>query len=95
MPETVEEGWYTDPYGRHESRWMSDGKPTKLVRDGTVESHDEPPDEPPKSPAHPIDGTQVPDGEDLRRADDDEQGPHLQAQGPTTALIRDMWEWPS
>jgi hypothetical protein len=42
MPETVEEGWYTDPYGRHEARWMSDSKTTKLVRDGSVESHDEP-----------------------------------------------------
>ena len=37
------EGWFTDPYGIHEARWLSDGRPTKLVRDGGVESHDEPP----------------------------------------------------
>ncbi len=42
-----EEGWYTDPYGRYEARWMSMGKPTKLVRDGEVESYEDPPDSPP------------------------------------------------
>ena len=41
------EDWYTDPYERHEARWMSAGRPTKLVRDGKVESHDAPPDEEP------------------------------------------------
>ncbi len=40
------EGWCTDPFGRHDARWMSDGVPTKLVRDGNgVESYDDPPDE--------------------------------------------------
>jgi hypothetical protein len=34
------EGWYTDPYARHEARWMSQGKPTRLVRDGRVEASD-------------------------------------------------------
>jgi len=42
-----EEGWVTDPFGLHEARWMSDGTPTTLVRDGDVESYDEPPDEEP------------------------------------------------
>ncbi|MGP8059336.1 MAG: hypothetical protein ACLP9C_06860 [Acidimicrobiales bacterium] len=42
-----EEGWFTDPFARHEARWLSDGTPTKLVRDDGVESCDEPPDEPP------------------------------------------------
>jgi hypothetical protein len=37
------EGWYDDPFGRHEFRWMSDGSPTSLVRDGAVESQDDPP----------------------------------------------------
>ena len=41
------EGWYTDPYRRHEARWMSDGTPTDLVRDRGVESYDAPPDEEP------------------------------------------------
>jgi hypothetical protein len=41
------EGWYRDPYGLHEDRWFSDGRPTKLVRDGGVEASDEPPSDPP------------------------------------------------
>ena len=41
-----EEGWFTDPYGVHEARWLSAGRPTKLVRDGEVESYDDPPDGP-------------------------------------------------
>lgn len=40
------EGWCTDPYVHHEARWLSDGKPTKLVRDGATTSYDEPPDAP-------------------------------------------------
>jgi hypothetical protein len=45
--DTEQEGWFTDPYGRHEARWLSKGAPTKLVRDGDVEAYDEPPDGPP------------------------------------------------
>jgi hypothetical protein len=45
--ELDEEGWFTDPFGRHEARWLSYGKPTKLVRDKGVESYDDPPDEEP------------------------------------------------
>lgn len=37
------EGWYLDPYEAHEQRWFSSGNPTSLVRDGTTESHDDPP----------------------------------------------------
>lgn len=37
-------GWFKDPYGRHEARWMSGSTPTSLVRDGTVESTDPPPE---------------------------------------------------
>jgi hypothetical protein len=40
------EGWYQDPFGVHEHRWMSQGRPTKLVRDGGTESYDLPPDLP-------------------------------------------------
>ena len=39
-----EEGWYTDPYGLHEARWMSDGHPTALVHDGGVEANDPAPE---------------------------------------------------
>ena len=66
------EGWYRDPFGRHQDRWFSAGAPTALVRDGGVEGHDDPPDVPApmvleRSAAHPLAG-----GEDLRRADEAE-----------------------
>jgi hypothetical protein len=38
-----EEGWYHDPFGVHGERWISDGRPTNLVRDNGVVSHDDPP----------------------------------------------------
>ena len=28
------EGWYVDPYRRHNARWFSNGTPTDLVCDG-------------------------------------------------------------
>jgi len=34
------EGWYTDPYGRYDARWMSRGVPTHLVRSGAIEGSD-------------------------------------------------------
>jgi hypothetical protein len=37
------QGWYLDPYGAHDERWYSDGKPTNLVRDQGTEAYDEPP----------------------------------------------------
>jgi hypothetical protein len=70
------EGWYTDPYARHEARWLSDGVTTKLVRDGDATSYDEPPEgpfvrEPEAIEVEPGRGT----ADDLRRADDAERGP--------------------
>jgi hypothetical protein len=47
------EGWCLDPYGRHELRWYSAGRPTALVRDGRLEGHDEPPGGPPPHPPVP------------------------------------------
>ena len=32
------ECWYTDPFALHEARWLSNGKPTKLVCDGEATS---------------------------------------------------------
>jgi hypothetical protein len=49
-----QEGWYTDPWGHHEARWMSDGVPTKLVRDAGLESYDDPPDSAPSQAWVPI-----------------------------------------
>jgi hypothetical protein len=40
-----QQGWYEDPFRLHEARYFSAGRPTKLVRDGHVESYDEPPSE--------------------------------------------------
>jgi hypothetical protein len=76
MDEVREEGWFTDPYGRHEARWMSDGHATKLVRDGGVEIYDDPPDEPPSQSPVRIEGdhSSSSGGSDLRRADEAESG---------------------
>jgi hypothetical protein len=37
------QGWSADPFGVHEERYFSAGRATKLVRDGKVESYDDPP----------------------------------------------------
>lgn len=69
--EEMLEGWYTDPYARHEARWMSKGAPTALVRDGNVEGHDPAPEEPfTVTPVRWVGGSGAPGGADLRRADD-------------------------
>jgi hypothetical protein len=41
-PNASVEGWFQDPLGRHEARWISGGKSTALVRDGDVEGDDPP-----------------------------------------------------
>jgi hypothetical protein len=64
------EGWYVDPYGIHEARWMSDGAATALVRDGTVEGNDPPPETPFAGEPVPLPDIGAPDGDDLLRADD-------------------------
>jgi len=40
------QGWYRDPWRRHEARYFSDGQPTFLVRDGDSEGRDPVPDGP-------------------------------------------------
>jgi hypothetical protein len=67
-----EEGWYVDPYGRHEARWISDGTPTGLVRDGTAESQDPPPSAPVDGELRRVAENSPSDGSDLKRADDAE-----------------------
>ncbi len=49
-----QKGWYTDPWGLHDARWISQGVPSKLVRDGDLESYDEPPGSPPAHAWVPI-----------------------------------------
>jgi hypothetical protein len=67
-----EEGWYIDPFGHHEARWISGGSPTALVRDGGVESQDPPPDEPITAEMEPWGVDPPADGSDLKRADEAE-----------------------
>jgi hypothetical protein len=45
-------GWQADPFGRHEERWISEGKPTGLVRDGGFETREPVGDE--DVPPHPV-----------------------------------------
>jgi hypothetical protein len=85
MEETVE-GWYSDPYARHEARWMSEGRPTRLVRDGDVEDSDPvADDEPFKVAPVRIDGVAHSGGSDLLRADDSERETPFDAQASTRA----------
>lgn len=64
------EGWYRDPFGIHTDRWISDGQPTALVRDGEREGHDPPPDKAYSGPLVESTTSEAVDGEDLRRAND-------------------------
>jgi hypothetical protein len=47
------QGWARDPFQLHESRYFSVGRPTKLVRDGNVETYDDPPSAPRNPPDAP------------------------------------------
>jgi hypothetical protein len=67
-----EEGWYVDPFGHHEARWISDGTPTGLVRDGRDESQDPPPEAPFSGTLQPLADASRSDSSDLRRADRDD-----------------------
>ena len=49
------QGWQADPFGLHEKRYFSGGRPTKLVRDGDTESYDDPPGQESLPPAYAID----------------------------------------
>jgi len=64
------QGWYRDPYGLHQDRYFSAGRPTKLVRDGELESFDEPPAQPlPEGELVSAEPPSPADGSDLLRAD--------------------------
>jgi len=79
------EGWYVDPFGMHEARWFSGGAPTLLVRDGTVESHDEPPAVEFDQPLVPVADDEAGNGSDLLRADSEEP-PGATGDGPFQAF---------
>lgn len=65
-----EEGWYVDPYGVHEARWISAGTPTALARDGDVESQDPPPSTPYVGQLAELPETVPTKADNLLRADD-------------------------
>jgi hypothetical protein len=82
-----DEGWFTDPYGRHEARWLSQGQPTTLVRDGDSELYEEVPTGPPVVTPVRI-GAGGADGGagDLARADDaGSEGPYDAARARDAA----------
>jgi hypothetical protein len=73
--DTDEEGWFTDPFLVHDERWLSNGRPTKLVKDGGFESFDPPPDRPPtQTPTRVEADPKATGGTDLQRADDAQSG---------------------
>jgi hypothetical protein len=74
------EGWYRDPYGLHGDRWYPDGRPTSLVRDKGVESHDEPPQGEPLLPLEAVAESGESYGRDLLRADDAEWEPDFEVE---------------
>ncbi len=67
------EGGGTDPYAQHEARWLSDGRPTRLVRDGDATSYDDLPEGPWARAPEPIEPAPESGPADLRRADDAER----------------------
>ena len=72
------QGWYCDPYGVHEDRYLSAGTPTKLVRDNGQESYDPPPDRPlPDGDLIPAEsaGSESSPWSDLKCADQPERTP--------------------
>jgi len=87
------EGWYRDPYHRHEQRWMSKGTPTALVRDAGVEAEDPPPAASTGEPlVRAVPGrTPVENGEDLRRVGDGGPGAYDPQAAADAALDASTW----
>ena len=89
------EGWYRDPFGIHEDRWISDGRPTRLVRDGGVEASDEPPGDRPPGELVPIPESEMSSPDDMRRADDAEAGEPLDEaamRDRAAAMVNITWQ---
>ena len=84
------QGWYRDPYRVHEDRYFSDGRPTKLVRDGEAEDYDPPPPGRPDVELVEASAKQANDGGDLRRADDPSAGPVTSDKNPFWTVIESV-----
>jgi hypothetical protein len=61
------EGWYRDPCGVHEARWLSNGVPTDLVSDGGHQTNDPPPNRPMPVELERIIEPEAHNGDDLKR----------------------------
>lgn len=86
MPDDSPQGWYADPYSRHEARRISQGTATWEVRDGDVESRDGPvPNEPLKVTPVRSEAEGPDDGSDQGRADDAQTQEPYDASEPTRA----------
>lgn len=70
------EGWYKDPYGRHENRWFSNGRATDLVSNAGHTSHDEPVGDVLDAPL--VEADEVPIAHETQRV-----GDHHRPQEPT------------
>lgn len=89
---TPAEGWYKDPYGRFDARWISAGRPTRLVRRGHEEMDDEPPEGPPPTVFEPLDPpTGDSHGTDLLRADDEDRDHESMGAVASRAADQVMW----
>jgi hypothetical protein len=86
-----EEGWHVDPFGHHEARWISDGTPTDLVRDGRTESKDPPPSAPFSGTIQPL--PQAVD-DDLARGAGTEPETVGQHQARGLSKLFDQIGWP-
>jgi hypothetical protein len=82
------EGWYRDPFAVHEDRWMSQGQPTKLCRDGGTESYDPPPDLPLPDALVPVtsDSEAAADNSALSRSGEAGQEPYSDQRAFRAAL---------
>ena len=89
MTTSLAQGWYRDPYGRHQDRYFSAGTATKLVRDGDREAYDTPPNRPlPEGDlisANDLDAERR-DEADMRRADDASTKPYDPVEARRAAL---------
>lgn len=80
------QGWYRDPFGAHEARWFSQGRPTSLVRDADLEAQDGPPADVYIGPLQELDDDAAENGEDLLRADDPASAPFSGKRAANAAM---------
>jgi hypothetical protein len=81
----TEQGWFRDPFGIHTDRWISGGKPTRLVRDDGTEGYDDPPQRQITDELVPSDSSESDSADDMLRADDHPEQPNY------VKSVRDVW----